>query len=345
VLEDTPAERLGRPGAGMRIALATLDGGRIGIAAQAVGIAQAASSSPRATPRSAARSAARSRASRPSSTSSPTMQTRSRAARALTWRAARLKDAGLPHTVEGAQAKLFAVRRRPAPDERGRSRSSAATATRRDFPAERYYRDAKVTEIYEGTARSSAWSSRARCWASRCAAETRRLRHGADLTLHGWRPRERSLTTAERWYRERFAATPEAAIRFTDAQRRAIRPLYDPGRRRALRGRIGYPGEFPYTRGVYPSNVPRAAVDHAQFAGYAPAEETNERFRYLLAHGQTGVEHRVRHALAHGAVTPTTPGSAGEVVVARAWRSDTLDDMETLSPESTLGDVSVSMTI
>ena len=74
-----PRERLGEPGNGMRVALRTLDGGRIGIAAQAVGIAQAALDARRpATPRSATRSAARSRASRRSSTSSPTCRPRSR---------------------------------------------------------------------------------------------------------------------------------------------------------------------------------------------------------------------------------------------------------------------------
>jgi alkylation response protein AidB-like acyl-CoA dehydrogenase len=148
--EDTPAERLGAPGQGMRIALATLDGGRIGIAAQAVGIAQAAFEL--ATGYARERTAfggpiARFQAIQHKLAD---MQTEIEAARALTWRAARLKQAGHPHTVEGAQAKLFAsaVARRQTGEA---IQVLGGYGYTREFPAERYYRDAKVTEIYEGT--------------------------------------------------------------------------------------------------------------------------------------------------------------------------------------------------
>src|SRR5207244_7171911 len=78
------------------------------------------------------------------------MQTEIEAARALTWRAARLKQAGRPHTVEGAQAKLFAsaVARRQTGEA---IQVLGGYGYTKEFPAERYYRDAKVTEIYEGT--------------------------------------------------------------------------------------------------------------------------------------------------------------------------------------------------
>ena len=78
------------------------------------------------------------------------MQTEIEAARALTYRAARLKQAGRPHTVEGAQAKLFAsaVARRQTGEA---IQVLGGYGYTRDFPVERYYRDAKVTEIYEGT--------------------------------------------------------------------------------------------------------------------------------------------------------------------------------------------------
>ena len=78
------------------------------------------------------------------------MQTEIEAARALTWRAARLKEAGRPHTVEGAQAKLFAsaVARRQTGEA---IQILGGYGYTKEFPAERYYRDAKVTEIYEGT--------------------------------------------------------------------------------------------------------------------------------------------------------------------------------------------------
>ena len=148
--DNVPAEPLGEPGAGMRIALSTLDGGRIGIAAQATGIAQAALD--------LAAGYARERRAfgRPIGGFQAIqhrladMQTEIEAARALTWRAARLKAAGRPHTVEGAQAKLFAsaVARRQTGEA---IQVLGGYGYTKEFPAERYYRDAKVTEIYEGT--------------------------------------------------------------------------------------------------------------------------------------------------------------------------------------------------
>jgi alkylation response protein AidB-like acyl-CoA dehydrogenase len=148
--EDTPSERLGEPGAGMRIALSTLDGGRIGIAAQAVGIAQAALDV------AVGYAKERQAFGRPIGGFQAIqhkladMQTEIEAARALTLRAARLKQAGRPHTVEGAQAKLFAsaVARRQTGEA---IQVLGGYGYTKEFPAERYYRDAKVTEIYEGT--------------------------------------------------------------------------------------------------------------------------------------------------------------------------------------------------
>jgi alkylation response protein AidB-like acyl-CoA dehydrogenase len=147
---DTPGERLGEPGAGMRIALTTLDAGRIGIAAQAVGIAQAALDV--ATAYAREREAFGGPIARLGAIQQKLadMQTEIEAARALVWRAARLKEAGRPHTVEGAQAKLFASR--VARHWTGEAiQVLGGYGYTREFPAERYYRDAKVTEIYEGT--------------------------------------------------------------------------------------------------------------------------------------------------------------------------------------------------
>jgi len=148
--EDTPAERLGDVGGGMRVALRTLDTGRIGIAAQAVGIAQAALDV------AAGYAKERSAFGRPIGAFQAIqqkladMQTEIEAARALVWRAARLKEAGRPHTVEGAQAKLFASR--VARHWTGEAiQVLGGYGYTKEFPAERYYRDAKVTEIYEGT--------------------------------------------------------------------------------------------------------------------------------------------------------------------------------------------------
>jgi alkylation response protein AidB-like acyl-CoA dehydrogenase len=148
--EGTPGERLGGRGAGMRVALQTLDAGRIGIAAQAVGIAQAGLDV------AAAYARERTAFGRPIGAFGAIqqklaeMQTEIEAARALTWRAARLKEAGLPHGVEGAQAKLFASR--VARHWTGEAiQVLGGYGYTKEFPAERYYRDAKVTEIYEGT--------------------------------------------------------------------------------------------------------------------------------------------------------------------------------------------------
>jgi alkylation response protein AidB-like acyl-CoA dehydrogenase len=148
--DGTPAERLGEAGAGMRIALSTLDAGRIGIAAQAVGIAQAGLDVAAAYARE--RHAFGGPIGRLGAIQEKlaAMQTEIEAARALVWRAARLKQAGRPHTVEGAQAKLFASR--VARHWTGEAiQVLGGYGYTREFPVERYYRDAKITEIYEGT--------------------------------------------------------------------------------------------------------------------------------------------------------------------------------------------------
>jgi butyryl-CoA dehydrogenase len=148
--EDTPGERLGELGEGMRIALRTLDGGRIGIAAQAVGIAQAALDVATAYAKERAAFGGPIARFQAIQHKLAEMQTEIEAARALTWRAARLKEAGRPHTVEGAQAKLFAssVARRQTGEA---IQVLGGYGYTKEFPVERYYRDAKVTEIYEGT--------------------------------------------------------------------------------------------------------------------------------------------------------------------------------------------------
>lgn len=141
---------VGAPGDGFKVAMATLDGGRIGIAAQALGIARAALD--------AAKTYAKERKSfgvpiaqhQAIQFMLADMATQLDAARLLTWRAATMKDGGVRHSSESAQAKLYA----------------SETATRvahkaiqifggygysTEYPVERHYRDARITEIYEGT--------------------------------------------------------------------------------------------------------------------------------------------------------------------------------------------------
>jgi alkylation response protein AidB-like acyl-CoA dehydrogenase len=137
-------------GRGFRVAMATLDGGRIGIAAQALGIAQAAYDVARSYALEREQFGRRIADFQAIQWKLVDMTTEIDAARLLVYRAAWLKQQGLPHTTEGAKAKLFA-------SEMARRQTSEAIQVlggygyTKEFPVERYYRDAKVTEIYEGT--------------------------------------------------------------------------------------------------------------------------------------------------------------------------------------------------
>lgn len=141
---------LGEEGKGLRVALGTLDTGRIGIAAQAVGIAEAAF-------RSATQYAAeRTTFGKPIAEHQAIafkladMQTRIRAARLLVYEAAWMKDGGERHTEAGARAKLYASQ--VANDVAYEAlQVLGGRGYMKDHPVERYYRDARVTEIYEGT--------------------------------------------------------------------------------------------------------------------------------------------------------------------------------------------------
>jgi alkylation response protein AidB-like acyl-CoA dehydrogenase len=145
-----PDRLLGELHHGFRIAMGTLDGGRIGIAAQAVGIAQAAYEV--ALGYSKEREAFGHKISdfQAIQHKLANMSMEIDAARLLVHRAAWLKDQGKPHTEAGAKAKLFA-------SEMARRQTAEAIQVlggygyTKEFPVERYYRDAKITEIYEGT--------------------------------------------------------------------------------------------------------------------------------------------------------------------------------------------------
>jgi methylmalonyl-CoA mutase N-terminal domain/subunit len=106
---------------------------------------------------------------------------------------------------------------------------------------------------------------------------------------------------------------------------------------------VGLPGEFPYTRGVYPSMYRGRLWTMRQFAGFGTAEETNERFRYLLDHGQTGLSTAfdMPSLMGHDSDHPRSLGEVGREGVA----IDTLADMEALFADIPLDEVSVSMTI
>ena len=137
-------------GRGFRVAMATLDGGRIGIAAQALGIAQAAYDVASAYAQEREQFGRRIGDFQAIQWKLADMATEIDAARLLTYRAAWLKQEGRPHAVEGAKAKLYA-------SEMARRQTAEAIQIlggygyTKEFPVERYYRDAKITEIYEGT--------------------------------------------------------------------------------------------------------------------------------------------------------------------------------------------------
>jgi alkylation response protein AidB-like acyl-CoA dehydrogenase len=137
-------------GRGFAVAMATLDGGRIGIAAQAVGIAQAAYDVALRYAQERQQFGSRIADFQAIQFKLADMATEIAAARMLTYRAAWLKQQGQPHTLAGAQAKLFAsaVARRQTGEA---IQVLGGYGYTKEFPVERYYRDAKVTEIYEGT--------------------------------------------------------------------------------------------------------------------------------------------------------------------------------------------------
>jgi methylmalonyl-CoA mutase N-terminal domain/subunit len=150
------------------------------------------------------------------------------------------------------------------------------------------------------------------------------------------------MTDAERWYRERFQRTPERDALFTTLSGAPVAPLYTSEDVGPLE-RIGFPGEYPFTRGVYPSMYRGRLWTMRQFAGFGTAEETNERFRYLLDHGQTGLSTAfdMPSLMGHDSDHPRSEGEVGREGVA----VDTLDDMETLFGGIDMGVVSTSMTI
>jgi methylmalonyl-CoA mutase, N-terminal domain len=153
---------------------------------------------------------------------------------------------------------------------------------------------------------------------------------------------QRQMTDAERWYRERFQRTPERDALFTTISGEPVAPLYTPDDLPDPE-RIGFPGEFPFTRGVYPSMYRGRLWTMRQFAGFGTSEETNERFRYLLDHGQTGLSTAfdMPSLMGHDSDHPRSLGEVGREGVA----IDSLDDMQTLFRGIPMGEVSTSMTI
>src|SRR5205809_5582714 len=157
-------------------------------------------------------------------------------------------------------------------------------------------------------------------------------------------PRARADGTAA-WKRELYDAKPEREGELsTTISGLENEPLYTPDNVEIDYERdLGWPGAYPFTRGVYPSMYRGRLWTMRQFAGFGTAAETNERFRYLLEHGQTGLSTAfdMPTLMGHDSDHARSLGEVGREGVA----IDSLDDMETLFDGIPLDQVSTSMTI
>jgi methylmalonyl-CoA mutase N-terminal domain/subunit len=151
-------------------------------------------------------------------------------------------------------------------------------------------------------------------------------------------PQAAPVTEAE--WRTAYALQPERDVPFTTLSGTPVQPLYTAA---DAPGDPGHPGVYPYTRGVYPSMYRGRLWTMRQFAGFGTAEETNERFRYLLGHGQDGLSTAfdMPSLMGYDSDHPLSLGEVGREGVA----VDTLDDMRTLFQGIDLAEISVSMTI
>ncbi len=140
-------------------------------------------------------------------------------------------------------------------------------------------------------------------------------------------------------------AAPERRERFETSSGIEVRDLYTPADIAGLDEDhdLGRPGEYPYTRGVQPTMYRSRFWTMRQYAGFATAEETNERFRYLLEHGQTGlsVAFDLPTQMGYDSDSPAAEGEVGRVGVPIS----SLVDMSVLLKGLPLGEVSTSMTI
>jgi methylmalonyl-CoA mutase N-terminal domain/subunit len=154
---------------------------------------------------------------------------------------------------------------------------------------------------------------------------------------------KRPTAAGDSW-RSRYDATPERDALFSTISGVPVEPLYSPANTPVDYDRdLGNPGEYPYTRGVYPSMYRGRLWTMRQFAGFGTPEETNERFHYLLEHGQTGlsVAFDMPTLMGYDSDHARSLGEVGREGVA----VDSLADMRALFAGIPLDQVSTSMTI
>jgi methylmalonyl-CoA mutase N-terminal domain/subunit len=148
----------------------------------------------------------------------------------------------------------------------------------------------------------------------------------------------------QRWQR-RFAGAPTRAADFSTLSGLDVEPVYGPPEGAVVPGfdRIGWPGEYPFTRGLYPSGYRGRAWTIRQFSGFGNARQTNERYKMLLGAGGTGlsVAFDMPTLMGRDSDDPRSLGEVGHCGVA----IDSAADMDTLFAGIPLADVTTSMTI
>jgi len=150
------------------------------------------------------------------------------------------------------------------------------------------------------------------------------------------------VTAHEEWER-RYAATPERDEDFTTLSEVEVPPLVGPHNYTVDVERVGYPGVYPFTRGVYPSMYRGKPWTIRQFAGFGSVEDTNKRYHDLLRAGQHGlsVAFDMPTLMGRDSDEPESEGEVGHCGVA----VDTIDDVQRLFDGIPLGDITTSMTI
>jgi methylmalonyl-CoA mutase, N-terminal domain len=147
----------------------------------------------------------------------------------------------------------------------------------------------------------------------------------------------------DRW-EEAYSKSSERDAEFSTMSGIPLKPLYTPDDvEGSYDEKLGYPGEYPYTRGVYPNMYRGRLWTIRQFAGYGDAEETNRRFRYLIEHGQNGLSVAFDMPTLMG-LDSDSPLSLGEVGT-EGVAVDSLEDMERLFEGIPMGEITTSMTI
>jgi len=151
------------------------------------------------------------------------------------------------------------------------------------------------------------------------------------------------VDAAARW-RELFDGAKKRDVDFSTISGDAVEPLYGPADAPIDYERdLGYPGQYPYTRGVHPTMYRGRLWTMRQFAGFGSARQTNERFKFLLEHGQTGLSTAFDFPtlMGYDSDHERSLGEVGQVGVAIS----SLADMETLMDGIPMDQVSTSMTI